>query len=148
MTAPDLAAMVDELEALLAKATAGPWADHSTGWITGGSDGLTDIAENVHHDGNRTLIVAAVNALPAILAALKMQAEALTLAEARFREYEATHQAKVRPHVQGVRWSSKIVSENEAARAKADRNREMADMCRAALHQTAAAKEGTSDAAL
>ena len=56
--------------------------------------------------------------------------EALRKCRDKFREYERMHLAKVKPVLPGQHWAA---AANEEAEAKADRNREMADMCDAAL---------------
>jgi cell division protein ZapA (FtsZ GTPase activity inhibitor) len=73
MSKPIEIVMNDELEKLLAAATPGPW--------THASDKLA--AGNIKAPDNAALIVAAVNALPELLAMVKRLEEALTFYAAR-----------------------------------------------------------------
>jgi hypothetical protein len=77
----DLAATQAQLRALLAGATPGPWWANHEDWSVRYS-AYGDVATNVYERADRELIVAAVNALPALL-------DALDAGERRVAELEA-----------------------------------------------------------
>jgi len=81
---PDLRALLDGLDAALAKATPGPWAQQNgaPNFVYGDPEVgifVCDTGHDVLADGQPTadaaLIVAAVNALPALLAAVRAAAD-------------------------------------------------------------------------
>lgn len=122
-------AMIDvgELRRLIEAATPGPWAldsDEEYDIMIDGDDPFACVLEGflvgAHRptrEANAALIVAAVNALPSLLDENERLREALERAEAKFRHYDDLHRLK-------------CTAEGDE---KADRNREMADMCRTAL---------------
>jgi hypothetical protein len=130
---------IPALRALLEKATKGPWGKRNkVGYVLGADCVVAqcgDFADKelvrfnaARWNADADLIVAAVNALPALLDELEGLREAVEKAAKQFRFYEREHRRKAADSVT-------VNPDRAGSEAKARTNREFAEMCEAALNQ-------------